>query len=111
MLSFRVIDPPTVPAMPAGPHRLQLYTLAFLVALVGGLGTALALSQVRPTFLTQRALREATGLPVLGSVGMNWTDRQRINRQRRMYALSLAVAVLVCAYGGIVAVTFLRAQA
>jgi hypothetical protein len=48
---------------------------------------------------------------VLGSVGMNWTDRQRINRQRRMYALSLAVAVLVCAYGGIVAVTFLRAQA
>jgi polysaccharide chain length determinant protein (PEP-CTERM system associated) len=111
MLSFRVIDPPTVPALPAGPHRLQLYTLAFLVALAGGLGAALALSQLRPTFLSQRTLREVTGLPVLGSVGMNWTDRQRVHRQRRMVALSMAFAVLVCTYGGIVAFTFLRAQA
>lgn len=111
MLSFRVIDPPTVPAMPAGPNRMQLYTLVFLVALAGGLGSALGLSQVRPTFLSQRTLRDVTGLPVLGSVGMNWTASQRVNRQRRMVALSMAVAVLVCAYGGIVAVTFLRAQA
>jgi polysaccharide chain length determinant protein (PEP-CTERM system associated) len=111
MLSFRVIDPPTVPAMPAGPNRVQLTTLVFLVAMAAGLGAALALSQLRPTFLSQRALREVTGLPVLGSVGMNWTDSQRINRQRRMYALSMAVAVLVCAYGGIVAITFLRTQA
>jgi polysaccharide chain length determinant protein (PEP-CTERM system associated) len=111
MLSFRVIDPPTVPAMPAGPNRIQLYSLVFVVALAGGLGAALALSQVRPTFLSQRALREVTGLPVLGSVGMNWTERQRVNRQRRMVALSMAVAVLVCAYGGIIAVTVLRTQA
>lgn len=111
MLSFRVIDPPTVPAMPAGPNRIQLYSLVFVVAMAGGLGAALALSQVRPTFLSQRALREVTGLPVLGSVGMNWTERQRVNRQRRMVALSMAVAVLVCAYGGIIAVTVLRTQA
>ena len=97
--------------MPSGPNRVQLYSLAFVVALAGGLGAALALSQLRPTFLTQRALREVTGLPVLGSVGMNWTDRQRVNRQRRMYALMMAVAVLICAYGGILAVTFLRTPA
>lgn len=111
MLSFRVIDPPTVPAMPYGPNRLQLYSLVFIVALAGGLGSALALAQLRPTFLSQRSLREVTGLPVLGSVGMNWTPRQRVNRQRRMVALSAAVAVLICTYGSIVAVTFLRAQA
>ncbi|HEX9171594.1 MAG TPA: XrtA system polysaccharide chain length determinant, partial [Telluria sp.] len=37
MLTFRVIDPPTVPLTPAGPNRPRLFSLVFAAALVAGL--------------------------------------------------------------------------
>src|SRR5690606_23953131 len=80
MLTFRVIDPPTAPAIPTGPNRLQLFSLVFVAALGAGLAGAFLLSQLRPTFLSQAALREATGLPILGSVSMNWTAEQTVLR-------------------------------
>lgn len=108
MLTFRVVDPPAVPSTPAGPNRPRLYTLVFLGALVAGLGTALLLSQIRPTFLSQANLREATGMPILGSIGMNWTDQQKVRRRRRLYAFAAAVASLFTAYGGVLALTLFR---
>jgi polysaccharide chain length determinant protein (PEP-CTERM system associated) len=108
MLTFRVVDPPAVPSTPAGPNRPRLYSLVFLGSLVAGLGTALLLSQIRPTFLSQANLREATGLPILGSIGMNWTDQQKVRRRRRLYAFAAAVASLFTAYGGVLALTLFR---
>ncbi len=108
MMTFRVVDPPAVPSTPAGPNRPRLYTLVFLASLVAGLGTALLLSQIRPTFLSQANLREATGLPILGSIGMNWTDQQKVRRRRRLYAFAAAVASLFTAYGGVLALTLFR---
>jgi polysaccharide chain length determinant protein (PEP-CTERM system associated) len=99
MLSFRVIEPPTAPATPTGPNRLRLFSLVFVAALVAGLAGAFLMSQVRPTFLSQSALREVTGLPVLGSISMNWTDEQKVRRKRRLYALGAAVTVLFGVYG------------
>lgn len=99
MLTFRVIDPPTVPNLPSGPNRLRLFSLVFVGALVTGLAVAFLLSQLRPTFLTQSALREATGLPVLGSIGMNWTPEQTVKRKRRLAALGVSVLLLFGAYG------------
>src|SRR5262249_48609250 len=52
------------------------------------------------TFLSQNALREVTGMPILGSIGMNWTDQQKVARKRRLYAFGVAVASLFTAYGG-----------
>ncbi|QGZ40592.1 polysaccharide chain length determinant protein (PEP-CTERM system associated) [Pseudoduganella flava] len=108
MLTFRVIDPPSVPLTPAGPPRLRLYTLVFGGALLAGLGAALLLAQIRPTFLSQHSLREVTGLPILGSIGMNWTDQQKVRRRRRLYAFTAAVASLFTAYGGVLAFTLFR---
>lgn len=108
MLTFRVIDPPSVPLTPAGPNRLRLYSLVFAGALVAGLGMALLLSQIRPTFVSQHSLRETTGLPILGSIGMNWTDQQKVRRRRRLYAFGVAVASLFTAYGGVLAFTLIR---
>ncbi len=107
-ISFRVVDPPTVPATPAGPNRLRLYSVVFGGALLSGLGLALFLSQVRPTFLSQTNLREVIGLPVLGSITMNWTEAQVVERRRRLLAFGLAVATLFTAYGGVLAVAVLR---
>jgi polysaccharide chain length determinant protein (PEP-CTERM system associated) len=99
MLTFRVIEPPTAPNVPSGPNRLRLFSLVFAAALAAGLAAAFLLSQLRPTFLSQTALRDATGLPILGSINMNWTGEQTVRRKRRLYALSAAVLVLFGIYG------------
>ncbi len=109
MMSFRVIDPPIVPQTPAGPNRPRFYSLVFVAALLSGLGGAFLMSQVRPTFLSQHSLREVTGVPILGSIGMNWTEQQKSSRRRRLYAFGLAVASLFTAFGGVVTATLLRA--
>jgi uncharacterized protein involved in exopolysaccharide biosynthesis len=108
MLTFRVIDPPTAPAIPAGPNRLQLFTLVFLGALGAGLASALLLSQLRPTFLSPATLRETTGLPILGSVSMNWTSEQTVLRKRRLIMLAASVLVLFCAYAAGIAAILIR---
>lgn len=99
MLQFRVIDPPTVPNHPTGPNRVRLFSLVFVGALIAGLAAAFMMSQLRPTFLTQSTLREVTGLPVLGSIGMNWTPEQTVKRKRRLIALAGSVLLLFGAYG------------
>lgn len=99
MLTFRVIDPPTVPSQPSGPNRVRLFSLVFAGALVAGLAVAFLMSQLRPAFMSQAALRDATGLPVLGSIGMNWTTEQTVKRKRRLLALGTSVLVLFGAYG------------
>lgn len=99
MLTFRVIDPPTVPSQPSGPNRVRLFSLVFAGALVAGLAVAFLMSQLRPAFMSQAALRDVTGLPVLGSIGMNWTTEQTVKRKRRLLALGTSVLVLFGAYG------------
>jgi polysaccharide chain length determinant protein (PEP-CTERM system associated) len=110
MLTFRVIDPPTVPLTPAGPNRPRLFSMVFAAALVAGLAVALLMSQVRPTFLSQAALRDVTGVPILGSISMNWTNEQKVKRKRRLYALGAAVFVLFGAYSGVMAVILIRSS-
>jgi polysaccharide chain length determinant protein (PEP-CTERM system associated) len=103
IMTIRVIDPPSVPSTPAGPNRPRLASLVFVGALAAGLGVALLLSQIRPTFVSQRALREATGIPVLGGISMNWTEPQRIKRRRRLYAFSVALSLFFGSYGLVMA--------
>jgi polysaccharide chain length determinant protein (PEP-CTERM system associated) len=99
MLTFRVIDPPLVPNRPSGPNRVRLFSMVFGGALVAGLAVAFLLSQLRPTFLNQSTLRETTGVPVLGSIGMNWTPEQTVKRKRRLLGLAASVLLLFGAYG------------
>lgn len=108
MLTFRVIDPPTVPNHPSGPNRLRLFSLVFGGALVAGLAVAFLMSQVRPTFMSQTALRDVTGLPVLGVIGMNWTAEQTVRRKRRLVAFGVATLMLFGIYGAGLASILIR---
>jgi polysaccharide chain length determinant protein (PEP-CTERM system associated) len=108
MLTFRVIDPPTAPSRPIGPNRLRLFSIVFAFSLLAGLAVAFLMSQVRPTFLSQSALREVTGIPVLGSISMNWTDAQKIRRKRRLYALGASVFTLFGVYGAVMAAILVK---
>lgn len=108
MMTFRVIDPPTVPVTPTGPKRLLLASLVFVGGILGGIGAAFLMSQIRPTFLTQSSLREATGLPILGTVAMNWTESQKIKRRKSLYAFGVSFISLVVLYGGVMTLFFIK---
>lgn len=108
MMSFRIVDPPVMPSTPIGPNRPLLVSIAFAAALVAGLATALLMSQIRPTFMSQASLREVTGMPVLGSVSMNWSDKQLANKRTSLLAFTFAFSILILAYGGAMAKLLLK---
>jgi polysaccharide chain length determinant protein (PEP-CTERM system associated) len=108
MMTFKIIDPPTVPLTPIGPNRPMLLSLVLGGALLAGVAAALLISQVRPTFLSPAELREATGLPVLGTVSMNWTDAQKIKCKRGQYGFGACAAGLLVLYGGVMAATLIK---
>jgi polysaccharide chain length determinant protein (PEP-CTERM system associated) len=108
MLTFKVIDPPTVPLVPSGPNRLMLFSLVFVGALAGGIGSALLMSQIRPTFLSQNSLRESIGLPILGTVTKNWTTNEKVKRKRSLYAFGFSITLLVALYSVVMAFLFLK---
>jgi polysaccharide chain length determinant protein (PEP-CTERM system associated) len=107
MMTFKIIDPPTLPAAPVGPNRPVLYSVTMLVAIGAGLLTAILIAQARPTFASATELRELTGLTVLGSVSMTWTDaeQERLRHSRRL--LGMSFGALVAAYGAVLAATYL----
>lgn len=108
MMTFKIIDPPAVPLTPIGPNRVLLTTLVLGGALLSGVAAALLISQIRPTFLSPSELRERTGLMVLGTVSMNWTQAQKIKRRRGLYAFGAALGCVFAAYGGVLAMIVLR---
>ena len=107
-LDFRVIDPPRVPLMPSSPNRPLLYTLVLVGGLLAGLALAFAMSQVRPMFTDRDALREFTGLPLLGSVSMIWTPDQKRKSRRRTLVYAMTCLGLLCVYGVVMTANLLR---
>ncbi|MYM28233.1 chain length-determining protein [Duganella sp. CY15W] len=108
MMSFKIIDPPTVPLAPIGPNRLLLDTVTLGAALLTGVAAALLISQIRPTFLSPAELLSRTGIHVIGTVSMNWTQAQKRRRRRGNWLFFAAVASLLLAYLGVIGVTLLR---
>jgi polysaccharide chain length determinant protein (PEP-CTERM system associated) len=111
MLTFRVVEPPLAATKPSGPNRPALFSGVFFLALAAGLVAAFLMSQLRPTFLSHAALRDVTGVPVLGSINMHWTDSQKVLRKRRLLGVAAAVALLIGAYGVGVATMLAQASA
>ena len=67
-VKFRIIEPPSQPVQPSGPKRLALDTLVLFAGLGAGLGLAVLLAQLHPTFTSRDVLEKVTGIPVLGAV-------------------------------------------
>jgi len=82
---FRLIDPPRVSPNPVAPNRLLLFPIAFVVALVAGLFTAFAGSQLRPVFHSAVELRAKVAVPLLGVVS-RVTSSAELRRERMSLA-------------------------
>ncbi len=107
VMDFRVIDPPQVPSTPFAPNRPLLMSMVLLGALAGGIAFAFLISQLKPTIQDEQGLREISGLPVLGSVIMAWTDAQKTKLKKGLIGFALSVVSLLSAYGAIMAVLML----
>ncbi len=101
MMTFKIIDPPTKPVTPIGPNRPLLLRAVLGGALLAGVAAALLISQIRPTFLSPAALREATGFPVLGTVSMNWTAAERVKQRRGQIAFGIMFGLVFITYAGV----------
>ncbi|MEC5387228.1 XrtA system polysaccharide chain length determinant [Uliginosibacterium sp. H3] len=98
---FRLIDPPSVPSKPSAPNRIVMMPLVGLIALAVGAALTVLLDQIRPAFFDSRVLREATGLPILGSVSVT-PNPERMRRSRRVRWLFVGgVGSLVSVFGAL----------
>lgn len=101
-VEFRVLNPPRASLEPVEPRRLLLIVGVLAAALAAGAGLSYALAQVRPVFSNVRAIREITGLPVLGTVSRVVLDPRLVAKRRReLLKFSAAVAGLVVVVAGV----------
>lgn len=97
-LKFRIIDPPSVPLEPIGPNRYLFITVVLLGGLASGIGFAFLWQQLKPVFDTRQQLREFANLPVLGSVSVIMTPRQRTVRRVQTSAFAVGFMMLILSY-------------
>ncbi|HLL29364.1 MAG TPA: XrtA system polysaccharide chain length determinant [Allosphingosinicella sp.] len=105
-VKFKVIDPPSQPSVPLTPNRPLLLTLILFVGLGAGAGAAYVLGQIQTTFPTQSRLADATGLPVLGSIGEVFTEAARARHRQRLMWLGGGGAALGAAWALLLAIEF-----
>lgn len=92
---FRIVDPPVVPLSASGPPRLLFLLAAFAASLGLGGGLAYLLSEIWPVYCTSEELHKGTGIPVLGSVSVKWTEEEKLSVRKDLVYLLLSGAGLV----------------
>ncbi|MGZ8217003.1 XrtA system polysaccharide chain length determinant [Methylomagnum sp.] len=103
-VKFRIVDPPQVPTKPAAPNRILLSSGVLFGGVLFGGGVAIFLSLLRPPFTTSQKLRELTGVPVLGTVSMNWIPEIKKQKWRRFWGFVASFAALLVIFAGVIAV-------
>ena len=108
---FRLIDPPRVTPQPVAPNRVLLFTMSFLGALGAGIFAAFAASQIRPSFFDAHALRDVTGMPVLGTVSLIISEPMKRKERRGLIGFIAGTVALLGSYGaGIFVLLMLSAR-
>jgi len=87
-ISFKLVEPPVTPKKPSGPNRILFMSATLVGALIGGVGIALVLSQLRPVIITVEQLKSNFDLPVLGNVSRSLSDQE--SRQKNIDMLTFA---------------------
>lgn len=106
-VDFRLIDPPRVSPKPVYPNRLLLLPLTLVLSLAAGFFAPFAASQIRPVFFDARALREVSGLPLLGIVTKKAADAEIAKEKSRRRQFFGGVLAFVGVYAlGIVLLAY-----
>jgi polysaccharide chain length determinant protein (PEP-CTERM system associated) len=108
---FRLIDPPRVSPRPVAPNRERLFTMALFGAIAAGMLASLAASQISRRFFDAWSLRNATGLPVLGTVSLIPNESVKRRERRGLIGFIAGALALLGSYGaGLLALTLLTAR-
>lgn len=105
-LTIQVVEPPSVPTVPAAPNRPIFLTAVLILALGAGVAVAFISGQLQTTFPTQGRLAAVTGLPVLGTLSEVVTPPVKAERRRRLVWLGGAGAALGACYALLILVEF-----
>lgn len=97
-VKFRVIEPPILPFTPSGPERSVLNSLVFIAALGLGVGLAILLAQLHPTFTTRGMLQNVIGVPVLGVISAAIKEAAVPWYRRQGVLVGAAVSLLLVAF-------------
>lgn len=103
-VELRVVDPPRVPSTADGPSRTILLTVALAFGFGAGGLFAVVFSLLRETYSDAARLREAFGLPVLGSVSNIGSFKEHTRRAARSSAFFAGLIFLFAAYAGLLLV-------
>jgi polysaccharide chain length determinant protein (PEP-CTERM system associated) len=101
-VKFKIVDPPQVPTKPSAPNRILLSAGVLIGSIVVSAGLAIFLALLRPAFSTVNKLREVTGLPVLGSVSMNWIPQIRERKWREFLVFTASFVMLIVVFIGVI---------
>ncbi len=93
-VDFQIIEPPTLPTRPAAPNRPLFLAAVLFVALGAGGGAAFLGNQLNPVFIDPKSIRQATGLPVLGTVQVLQTRERRRRRFVQLGSFAFSVSLL-----------------
>ncbi|HVA41401.1 MAG TPA: XrtA system polysaccharide chain length determinant [Candidatus Binataceae bacterium] len=96
-MRFEIVQPPTVPLVPAWPKRIFLLCFIWVAALGGGAVAAYSLHRLRPVVGSLRALKLMTEFPVFGVVGVAYPSRHQWLLRRHRWRFSMAAAGLAVA--------------
>ena len=98
VVSFSIIEPPRASFEPVAPKRLFFLIAILVLGFGGGAAIAFFIHQLHPVFHDARALRLATGRPVLGVVSMTWLERHKIKRTFDFSSFAVAGASLLALF-------------
>ncbi|MDR2877619.1 MAG: hypothetical protein LBV36_06225 [Chromatiales bacterium] len=98
---FRIIEPVRMPITPAGPKRALFLSGVLGGAITVGIGLAVLLVLLRPTFHAPKDLKDVTELPVLGSVSLSMTPVAVKQRSFRTMLFMIMSVLLLGLYGAV----------
>lgn len=97
-LKFKIADAPDKPLTPSSLPRPLLHSAVLASGLLIGFGFAFLIHLVRPSVMTTAQLRQLTGLPVLGSVSMKFSERENKKNRKDLVRYTFSTFGLVFFY-------------
>ncbi len=102
-VKFQIIEPPVAPPTPISANRPLFLTAVLGAGLLVGSGFAFVLHRLSPVFIDSRTLSEVIGFPTLGIVSLQRDFRASLRHRDELSSLVGVIVLLVCAYGGAIA--------
>ncbi len=100
---FHVVDPPTMPLFPVIPDRIKLILIGIMLGIAAGVGSAIGLDFLDPSFKDEDAVRDVLHLPVLATIPSIVTEAD-VQAEAK---LDKKIYTAAAAYLGLIGIVFM----